>query len=475
MARKTLREAAIRVLEEAKSPLHFQEITRRALEQNLIQPGGATPEQSMGASLYMDIKRHNEASQFRQIGPGVFALTSFSAYQQTLPQADTQPQNKLRHLSIADYRSLRQINLDLPPLLVLIGANNTGKSNFLDVIELLNDAAQEHLSDGIEHRGGISTLLWRGGADRFDITLGLQNIGGIEAQEPIRYGVSIGRMLNYSVVRREQLSVDKTRYIQFTNGSGELFGLDTQKPDPIDVIDNELVIAQIRDLKTHPLPGVIRNYLADWRIYRSMDFDTKPQSKMRQAQLARSGTRLFSDGSNLTSVLYNLSSRREYRDAYDMVIQVLHHVYNDFEELSFPIEGGDGQLALRWKDRSFQNDFSANFLSDGTLRFLCLLVLLLAPNPPELLCIDEPEIGLHPELMGILAELMREAADRTQLIVVTHSPDLIRHLRAEEVAVVEKHQGATTINRLNADDLAGWLEDFTLDTIWSLGEIGGRP
>ncbi len=474
MARKTFREAAVRILEQAQQPLHFQDITRLAMEQKLIQPGGTTPEQSMGASLYMDIKRHNEASQFRQTGPGVFALTSFAAHQQTPTQTPPQSQNKLRHLSIANYRSLHQIDLDLSPLLILIGANNTGKSNFLDLIELLKDAAQEHLSAGIELRGGISTLLWRGGADRFDIALSLQNVGGIEEKNPIHYRVSIGRILNDSVVRREELTVHKTSYIQFTNGSGEFFGLDMH-PDPVDVIDNELAIAQIRDIKTHPLPGVIRNYLADWRIYRSIDFDTKPESKMRQAQLARSGTRLFPDGSNLTSVLYNLASRREYRDAYDMIIQVLHHVYNDFEELSFPIEGGDGQFALRWKDRSFQNDFSANFLSDGTLRLLCLLVLLLAPNPPELLCIDEPEIGLHPELMGILAELMRAAADRTQLIVVTHSPNLIRHLRAEEVAVVEKHHGATTINRLDPDELAVWLEDFTLDTMWSLGEIGGRP
>ncbi len=472
MARKTLREAAQQILAQQQTPLHFHEITRLALEQELIEPSGSTPEQSMGASLYMDIKRHNEKSLFRLIRPGVFALASFG---DATSQAENPEQghHKLHRLVVKNFRSFKHVELPLSALTIMIGANGVGKSNLLDLIDLLKAGAIEQLSDAIARRGGMGSLLWRGGADEFNIGLMLKNMSGL-GHTHLNYSLTLARSLNDPLVTHEILSTTGTTYAQFTSGIGKLI---TNQHDSlqIDVIRDELGIAQIRDVTLHPTVNIVRQYIADWQIYRTLDFDTRPQSAMRQAQLARSGTRLLADGTNLGSVLYNLSSRREYRAIYDDIIQVLKHVYPDFEELSFPIEGGDGQLGLRWKDRSFRSDFSATFLSDGTLRFLCLLVILSAPNPPELLCIDEPEIGLHPELLGILAELMRLTAERTQLIVITHSPDFIRSFQPSDIAVVEKQAGATQINRLSDQELAVWLEDFTLDTLWSLGEIGGRP
>lgn len=132
---------------------------------------------------------------------------------------------------------------------------------------------------------------------------------------------------------------------------------------------------------------------------------------------------------------------------------------------------------LRWWEHPFEKDygFSANLLSDGTLRLLSLLAILKTPDPPPLVCIDEPEIGLHPSWIRLLAELLESAATRTQLIVTTHSPELVSQVKPNHVVVVEKEEGATALSRLTEDELAGWLDKFRLGDLWLAGHIGGRP
>jgi predicted ATPase len=123
-------------------------------------------------------------------------------------------------------------------------------------------------------------------------------------------------------------------------------------------------------------------------------------------------------------------------------------------------------------------NFPANMMSDGTLTFLCLLAVLHDPEPPSLVCIDEPEVGLHPSLIYLLGDLLRDASERTQVIVATHSPRLISAMRAEDVVVVESIDGASHFKRFSSDELESlrsWLKDFSLGELWEQGEIGGRP
>ena len=206
------------------------------------------------------------------------------------------------------------------------------------------------------------------------------------------------------------------------------------------------------------------------------DFSTHPNAPIRQPFLARSETRLHPMGDNLTNVLHTLRNTPKYQPTYDELVEIVQLAYPELDRFYFPAEGGDGRIALRWQDKHFPDrTFSTAYLSDGVLRFLCLIAILLNPEPPPLICIDEPELGLHPSLLNLIAELIQFASERTQLIVATHSPQLVNYFQVSEIAVVEKENGATTIRRLEEKEFKHWLEDFSLGDLWLMGHLGGRP
>jgi predicted ATPase len=163
-------------------------------------------------------------------------------------------------------------------------------------------------------------------------------------------------------------------------------------------------------------------------------------------------------------------------DIWDEVLEILRAAYPDFKTITFFPEGGDGKVMLRWWEPPYEKGgVSANFLSDGTLKFLCLVTILKTPDPPPLICIDEPELGLHPDWVEIVAELMQSAAARTQLIVATHSPQIVAKLDPEQVIVTEKENAETHLRRLERRELEKWLNEFNLSDLWLAGEFGGRP
>jgi predicted ATPase len=169
--------------------------------------------------------------------------------------------------------------------------------------------------------------------------------------------------------------------------------------------------------------------------------------------------------------------QNQYPATWDEIREILANVYEDFRYISFPAEGGDGKILLRWWEHPFEKDygFSSNLLSDGTLRLLSLLAILKTPDPPPLICIDEPEVGLHPDWIKLVAELLESAAARTQIIVATHSPQLVSHVKPNHVVVTEKHEGETTLSRLTEEELKDWLDKFQLGDLWLSGHLGGRP
>jgi predicted ATPase len=176
---------------------------------------------------------------------------------------------------------------------------------------------------------------------------------------------------------------------------------------------------------------------------------------------------LLEDGSNLGLVLNNL----QYQIGSRAIIEKLKTVYQEAEELSVKIYGGTVQIFIR--EEGLIQPIPATRLSDGTLRYLFLLALLLDPTPPPLICIEEPEIGLHPDMMSTIADLLVEASERTQLIVTTHSEALVSSLPPESVLVCERDYQGTHLRRLNPERLQKWLENYSLGELWSMGEIGG--
>ena len=170
--------------------------------------------------------------------------------------------------------------------------------------------------------------------------------------------------------------------------------------------------------------------------------------------------------------MYDL--RETDSDRFEMVEDTLAAAFPDFEKLSFPPVAA-GKLSMTWKDKNFSKPIYVHELSEGTLRFLWLVTLLQSRELTAITLIDEPEVSLHPDLLRLLADLMREASKRTQLIVATHSDRLIRFLKPEEVLICDAEDGLMTVTWADKLDLEKWLAEYSLDEVWAMNLMGGRP
>jgi len=206
------------------------------------------------------------------------------------------------------------------------------------------------------------------------------------------------------------------------------------------------------------------------RIYRT--FDTGPQGQARTgAHTSLPKEFLVDTGYNLAVVLHQMA----FNGTIERVNQYLRRLADQFEDVRVRLDSGVAQVAV--KEKGTEQPVPAVRLSDGTLNFLCLMAVLLDANPPPLICLDEPELGLHPDALQLVAEVLRDTAERSQLIVATHSEALVDALsgKPEAVVVCERDfDNATTFKRLSREDLSLWLERYRLGELWRKGEIGGN-
>ena len=219
----------------------------------------------------------------------------------------------------------------------------------------------------------------------------------------------------------------------------------------------------------------VREKLSQWRVYHF--HDTSSNSPMKKIVDVSDNRYLRSDASNLAAFLYFL--REEFYEEYKMIRNIVKMVAPFFEDFVLePLAFNKDALRLEWKHTTSDAYFNADSLSDGTLRFIAIATLLLQPRylRPSVILIDEPELGLHPYAITILAHLVkRVAAERTQVIISTQSPLLLDHFEPQEVIVAERHDGSTMLKRLDVDSLATWLEEYSLGQLWEKNELGGRP
>lgn len=367
------------------------------------------------------------------------------------------------------------IDLELKPLNVLIGPSGSGKSNLLELLALLK-AAPTNLPKPVRETGGLREWLWKG-PGMVDRAYVEATVMQVPPREPLRHSLELALDGELFAIRDERiehapLAGHHKPYIlyRFEHGHAVLNegrpGRRKLKHETLKA--DQSVLAQIRHPDRYPELGLLQRTYEGIGLYRHWTFG--PGAAVRRAQPPDlPNDQLLESAENLAHVLQRLlpSIQEPLEDS-------LRRLYDGVEAYHLEIIGG--LLLPSLVESGKDKPILASRLSDGTLRYLALLAVLLHPSPPPLVAIEEPELGLHPDLLHHVADLLIQASERTQLIVTTHSRGLIDALgeHPESVVVTSKEDGETRFERLDPDRMAVWLEKYSLGELWSSGELGGN-
>lgn len=366
--------------------------------------------------------------------------------------------------------------MPLSPLNILIGANGSGKSNFLEVISLLQ-AAPKELNKPIRDAGGLSAWLWKGGQKNRVASVEVL-VDGIGTRMPLRHRISMLESAHRIEINQEVIENWKSfgkysqrslcynfehgrAYIRYANETN-LRELKRETIHP-----EQSILSQRKDIDNFPAVTRLGEAYSKIKLFREWGFGRFTVPRGFQDVAARNDF-LEEDFSNLGMVINQLRGTASSKNALLTHLQLLNADIDDFD---VQIEGGRVQVFFHEKNMKIP----ATRLSDGTLRYLSLLTILCHPNPPPLVCIEEPELGLHPDIIPTIAKLLLEASSRMQLIVTTHSDILIDAFteQPESVIVCDKVAMQTVMRRLSQADLAAWIDQYRLGTAWLNGNVGG--
>ncbi len=372
-------------------------------------------------------------------------------------------------------------DIEFSPLNILIGPNGSGKSNLIEVIELLR-STPTGFATAIRDGGGVREWLWKGNSP-VGATIDVR-LGSGDRMRDLRYRLEFTAAGDRVEVTDEALEEAEKRrsgerdvyfYYRFQKGHPVLNiasddGKHIERKLRRDsLVPDASVLSQRKEPDLYPeLAWVATSFL---RIQTFREWSFGRYAAVRQPQPSTLPTDvLASDASNLGLILNQI----EHSGAARKFHEVLKRFLPRFERVSTLTQGGTIQFFLHEDD--LKTPVPATRLSDGTIRFLAMSAVLLQPSPPPLVCIEEPELGLHPDALSIVADLLLEASKRTQLIVTTHSDALLSYLSLEpESVLVCENIGGTQVRRLKADDLTSWLEKYRLGEVWRMGAIGGNP
>ena len=381
--------------------------------------------------------------------------------------------NKLENISIRGFRRLQNINIEMRNLTVIIGANGAGKTSFLDAFSILAASARGNLHQQLQLKGGLNEILTRGKAQDIEIALAMN----VPDREPLKYCLALSPQgLSYEIreetlTQQSDINADETlKYIESYGLDIKYFSQEDSRIFRPNWEHNPLETSLAQVPKMYREPENMRKSIASCTYYGALDVSEK--SPIRLPQAMRPAKLPGAKGEDLVSCLYYL--RETDRDRFEFIENILSAAFPDFERLNFPPVAA-GTLSLTWTDRNFSQPIYLHELSEGTLRFLWLATLLQSQNLTTITLIDEPEVSLHPDLLRHLVYLMREAAKHTQLIVATHSDRLIGFLEPHEVLICDLEEGEAKMTWADQLNLGKWLEDYSLDQVWAMNIMGGRP
>jgi predicted ATPase len=364
--------------------------------------------------------------------------------------------------------------LELNALTVLIGPNGSGKSNLIDCVGLFQ-SAPEKLAETIRAEGSIREWLWKGDKNA---VAHVEAVVANGSKMPLRHWFEFreanGRFeLSDERIENAQPAPGKENsylYFGYRNGNPMLMVGVKERKLQRETINPELsILSQRRDPEQYPVLTYLGDTYKRIRLYREWSFGRTNAARDWQSTAAPNDY-LTPNADNMALMLSHL---RGYPEVKNRLRELLDNLYEGITDIDVRVFGGQIQVYIQ-EQRGFL--IPASRLSDGTLRFLSLLIILLHPEPPPLICIEEPELGLHPDAVVAIGKLIKEASTRTQLIVTTHSRTMIDAFQEspDDVVVVHKEDGATIMERLDATKLSGFLANYSLSNLWSSGDIGGN-
>jgi predicted ATPase len=383
--------------------------------------------------------------------------------------------NRLKSLRVQNLLSFGADSpeVELSDLNVLIGPNGSGKSNLIEIIGLLRSAPKD-FSEEVADSGGVSELLWKGKPKAKNVTATLEvKADPVGVKRTLLYRLSFTRAgTQLKIVDEKPDEGHERPYLYFDynggrpvlNVAGQPRSLKHEEVDP-----QRSILSQRQDPDQYPEVTYLGRFFGSFRLYRNWDFG--PDSEVRNLYGSeQKNDFLEEDISNLGLMLNRL---RAEPNAKPELLRHLKMFYQGAEDILTPIQGGLVDVRVEEENGI---TIPASRLSDGTLRWLSLLTILLHPDPPPLVCIEEPELGLHPDMIQPLAKLLLSASERMQLIVTTHSDGLVDELSGNPSAVIvcEKRNASSILKRLNSEQLSDWLKRYTLGQLWRTGEIGGN-
>jgi predicted ATPase len=359
-------------------------------------------------------------------------------------------------ITISGFRSIASIDeLKLEAINVIIGPNGSGKSNFIDVFSFLHALREGHLQEYVTRAGGADRILHFGSKTTSEITIHVSFEDGTNQYAITLLGTEDDQLLPLSetVYYWDKAAYPKP-WNRLLSSAGREAGIS-------------------RSGREGP-ERYVRAHLDRWRVYHF--HDTSTGSPMKKTADVHDNRFLRHDASNLAPFLYLL--RKKHASEYEMIRRTVRLMAPFFDDFALePQRLNPEKMRLEWRHKVSEAYFDAGSLSDGTLRFIALATLFLQPEEyrPSVILVDEPELGLHPYAITLLASLVRHASAQTQVVLSTQSPQLLDHFDPKDVLVADRMEGGTQLTRLQSGQLAAWLEDYSLGQLWEKNELGGRP
>lgn len=353
------------------------------------------------------------------------------------------------YIRINGYKSFKNLSVRLRPINLLIGANGAGKSNFLSLFEMLGNVYEKRLAAYVAQVGGVDKLLYQGRKVTEHIDLELK-------QNQKFYQLSLMESDGKLMVQNEAIGIENLP-TAFESVNINQYSEESKLKEYMSTKTGEYLneyISQIRKFHFH---------------------DTGRRSPFTSdCHIVNDAYRMYEHGENLAAILYRI--QREKPMAYRRIIRVIQSVAPYFSDFYFQPTEAD-MVRLQWQDKYSSMIYGPTDLSDGTIRFIALVVLFMQPWLPKVIIIDEPELGLHPVAIEKLSGLIRMAAQKgTQVIIATQSAELISNFEPEDVLTVDQNEDGSTIKRLDRAALEHWLDEYTLGDLWKQNIMkGGQP